>query len=64
MKSERLAWLMRKDAIEMVHASHASHVGSVLSVIDIIAVLYADILRVNPKEPNWEERDKIGRAHV
>lgn len=59
MDSEELAWRMRKDAIEMVHAAHASHIGSILSVIDIIAVLYADILYINAQNPQMEERDRL-----
>jgi len=30
-----------------------------LSVADILAVLYADILRYNPQQPKWEERDRL-----
>lgn len=59
MRSELLAWNMRKDAIEMVHAAHASHIGSVLSAVDIIAVLYADILHVDPKNPEMSDRDRV-----
>lgn len=59
MDSEELARKMRKDTIDMVHTAHASHIGSVLSVIDIIAVLYADILHIDPKEPHMEERDRL-----
>lgn len=59
MKSELLAWNMRKDTIEMVHASHASHIGAVLSAVDIIAVLYADILHVDPKNPGMADRDRM-----
>jgi transketolase len=59
MNSEQLAWNMRYDAIEMVHTTHASHIGAVLSVIDIVAVLYADILNVNPKLPTMPERDRL-----
>lgn len=59
MDSEKLAWKMRYDAIEMVHTTHASHIGAVLSVIDIVAVLYADILNVDPKFPTMSERDRV-----
>ena len=59
MDSRELAWKMRKDAIEMVHSSHASHIGAVLSVIDIVAVLYANVLNINPKEPNMPKRDRL-----
>lgn len=59
MDSRKLAWDMRRDAIEMVHAAHASHIGAVLSVIDIIAVLYADVMHVDPQRPEMPERDRL-----
>lgn len=59
MNSEDLAWRIRRDAIEMTHASHASHLGAVLSVADIVAVLYADVVKVIPENPGWDERDRI-----
>lgn len=59
MDSKKLAWNMRIDAINMVHDSHASHIGAVLSVVDIIAVLYADILNVDPYYPDKPDRDRL-----
>jgi len=43
----------------MTHASHASHIGSILSLADIVAVLYHDVLRYDPKNPKWEDRDRV-----
>ena len=57
--SEQLALKIRKDTIEMVHTAHASHIGAVLSVTDILAVLYADILKIDPHMPRMEERDRL-----
>ena len=59
MDSEELAWRIRKDAIEMVHAHRASHIAAALSSADIIAVLYADIMKVDPNRPRMEERDRL-----
>lgn len=59
MNSEQLAWRIRRHGIEMTHLSGGSHIGSVLSVADILAVLYADILRYDPENPKWEERDRM-----
>ena len=54
MKSEELAWLIRRYGIEMTHLSGGSHIGAILSVADIIAVLYADVLRFNPERADWK----------
>ena len=44
---------IRKTIIEMAHKSKSPHVGSSMSCVDILAVLYFDVLRLEP----WEERD-------
>lgn len=64
--SEQLAWLIRRHGIEMTHLSGGSHLGAILSVADIMAVLYADVLRYNPKIPEWEARDRfiLSKGHA
>lgn len=59
MTSEELAWKIRRHGIQMTHISKGSHIGSILSVADILAVLYADILKYDAKNPKWAERDRI-----
>lgn len=59
MKSEELAWLIRRHGIEMTHLSGGSHIGAVLSVADILAVLYTDVLKYDPENPKWQERDRM-----
>ena len=59
LNSEKLANEIRKDALKMVHISHASHIASAFSVADVMAVLYADILRYDVKNPKWDERDRL-----
>ena len=54
-----LAWLIRRNGLEMTHISHGSHIGSVLSVAEIIAVLYASVLNVDPKDPKKPDRDRM-----
>ncbi len=55
------AFHMRKHALEMSFAAgqHAVHFGGGMSMIDILAVLYAKILRLDRKNPRWEERDRF-----
>lgn len=59
MTSEVLAWEIRRHGIEMTHLSGGSHIGAIMSVADIIAVLYADIMKVDPENPQWEKRDRM-----
>ena len=54
-----LAWLIRRNGLEMSRISRGSHIGSVFSVAEIIAVLYTGILHVDPKNPQMPERDRL-----
>ena len=54
-----LAWLIRRNGLEMARLSRGSHIGSVLSVAEIIAVLYARVLRVDPENPGKPDRDRL-----
>ena len=59
MTSETLAYRIRLHGLEMTHLSHGSHIGAILSVADIAAVLYNDILNVNPQNPKMPGRDRL-----
>lgn len=59
MNSRELARRVRIDAVRMVHEHHASHIASALSVVDILAVLYHDIMHIDPQNPNMPERDRL-----
>ena len=39
---------IRSHTLRMIHRANASHVGSCLSIADIMAVLYGDVLRIDP----------------
>ena len=54
-----LAWLIRRNGLEMSHLSRGSHIGSVFSVAEIVAVLYTGVLRVDPRRPDWPDRDRL-----
>ena len=54
-----LAWLIRRNGLEMSHISRGSHIGSVFSVAEIIAVLYTGVLNVDPSDPKKPDRDRM-----
>lgn len=66
MDAVTLAHRIRADALRMVHSARASHIGSALSIADIVAVLYADILRVEPGDPHAARRDRfiLSKGHA
>ena len=66
MTSQHLAWKIRRHGVEMTHLSGGSHLGAILSVADIMAVLYADVLRIDPKNADDENRDRfiLSKGHA
>ena len=50
---------IRKDIIEEVYSAKSGHPGGSLSVADILAVLYFKELRIDEKNPRWEDRDRL-----
>ena len=59
LKSEILAWNIRRDVLDMVHKAHASHIGSAFSVADIVAVLYSYFADINQLKTGDKERTRI-----
>ena len=57
---------MRIHVLHMTSRGGSSHVGSAFSIVDILAVLYSDIMRYNPKRPDWTERDRfiLSKGHA
>lgn len=66
MESIDLARKIRITSVEMVHRAHASHIGGALSMADILAVLYADVLNYDPKNPKSDDRDRclLSKGHA
>jgi len=51
---------VRREVLEMCLAAGAGHIAPAYSCTDILIVLYqGGILRVNPKNPKWPERDRF-----
>lgn len=56
---QKMAMRMRLQALEMalIADKGGAHLGGGLSAIEIFAVLYGEILRLDPQNPLWEDRD-------
>ena len=57
--SEQLATRIRKSALEMTHRVSASHIGTCFSMADFLAVLYNEVMCIDPQKPNWKQRDRF-----
>ena len=56
---QKLALKIRIGAVEEFKARGFGHVGGSLSVADVLAVLYGAVMKVDPKDPKMEGRDKL-----
>ena len=63
---EELARKCRIEIIKMVYRAQAGHPGGSLSEIDLMSALYANYLRVDPKNPDWHDRDRfiLSKGHA
>jgi len=50
---------IRIDIIKMLSKAGSGHPGGALSATELVTALYLNQLRHNPKEPDWEERDRV-----
>ena len=56
---QELATKIRAHCLRMTHRGMSGHLGSMLSMADLLAVLYTSILKVDPQNPEWDERDRF-----
>jgi transketolase len=66
INTEALALRLRRHVVRMCASGGSAHVGSGLSMADIIAVLYGEVLRIAPSEPQWPGRDRfiLSKGHA
>lgn len=50
---------IRETIIEMLVAAGSGHTAGPLGMADIFASLYFHVLKQDPKNPDWEERDRL-----
>ena len=48
---------IRVETLKTVGSLGFGHVPGAMSVIDALAVLYGEVMKVDPKNPHWEDRD-------
>jgi transketolase len=59
IKLEKMAVQIRKNVLRLMKASRMGHIGGALSAADILTVLYFKIMRVDPQNPQWPQRDRF-----
>lgn len=50
---------IRQDIIEMLVAAGSGHSAGPLGMADVFTALYFEVMQIDPKQPDWPERDLI-----
>lgn len=58
-KLEETANEIRQSIIEMLMAAGSGHTAGPLGMADIFTLLYFHIMKHDPKDPDWSERDRL-----
>ncbi|MBQ8041381.1 MAG: transketolase [Lachnospiraceae bacterium] len=66
LELQKIANEVRKGIIASTHSAKAGHPGGSLSAADIFTFLYFEELNVDPKNPQWEDRDRfvLSKGHT
>ena len=57
---KRIANRMRIDIVKMIGAAGSGHPGGSLSAVEVLVALYfGGVLRHDPKNPQWPDRDRF-----
>ena len=58
-KLQELTLTIRKDIVRMTTTAGSGHPSTSLSAVEILTALYFKVLRHDPANPNWPERDRF-----
>jgi transketolase len=63
---KKIAGRVRVEIIRNVHIAQGGHPGGSLSVAELLTALYFHTLRIDPKNPQWEDRDRfvLSKGHA
>lgn len=59
VRLKKMANQVRQDVLTEVYSAASGHPGGSLSVADTLTYLYEIQMRVDPKNPAWEDRDRL-----
>src|SRR4030042_569852 len=63
---EKMAKQLRRHVIEMIATAGSGHPGGSLSAADIVTALYFKVMRHDPKNLQWPDRDRfvLSKGHA
>lgn len=56
----------RRELIRLLHSIQTGHPGGSLSCCEIVTTLYHELMRIDPANPKWEDRDRfvLSKGHA
>lgn len=63
---KNIATDMRMKVVDMIYKAQSGHPGGSLSAAEFVTACYFKYMNVDPKNPNWEDRDRfvLSKGHV
>lgn len=55
--------LVRRDIITILSEAGSGHTAGSLGIVEVFVALYSRILKIDPNNPTWEERDRLVLSH-
>ena len=65
-KLEKFSTEIRLETLKEIKNLGFGHIGGAMSIVEALAVLYGKVMKINPKEPKWEDRDwlVVSKGHA
>ena len=66
LELETVAKELRRDVVEMTYSAGSGHPGGSLSELEILITLYLQVMRHDPQNPGWPDRDRfiLSKGHA
>ena len=63
---QAIARRVRRHIVTMIGAAKSGHPGGSLSAVETLVTLYFDVMRHDPANPKWPERDRfiLSKGHA
>ena len=57
--TRKMADAIRFLAMDAVQAAKSGHPGMPMGMADVATILFSEFIKLNPKDPNWADRDRF-----
>ncbi len=63
---QAIAKQVRREIVEMITHAKSGHPGGSLSAVEILVTLFFDVMRHDPRNPKWMDRDRfiLSKGHA